>query len=96
MQLRSCTLFGLLLGGTLHLAADILYSVTDLGTLGGPAFSGGSGINNLGQVTDQTYSATAYPVSFLYSNGQMINLFDPQLRWRYQQSQADHGRLRER
>ena len=39
MQLRSCALLVLLLGGTLHLTADALYSVTDLGTLGGSGSS---------------------------------------------------------
>jgi probable HAF family extracellular repeat protein len=45
----------------------------DLGTLGGSE-SLGHGINNLGQVTGQSLTATDGTHAFLYSNGQMIDL----------------------
>ena len=81
MQIRSCALLGLLLGGPLDLVADVLYSVTDLGTLGG-TFSFGQSINNLGQVTGDANTAARQRHAFLYSNGQMIdlnNVIDPGL-----------------
>ena len=73
MQPRSCALLCFLLGGALNLAADVLYSVTDLGTLGG-SFSFGFGINDLGQVAGSSQPATGGGDAFLYSNGQMIDL----------------------
>jgi probable HAF family extracellular repeat protein len=73
MQIRSCTLSALLLlGGTHHLAADALYSVTDLGTAG--VYSAGFGINNLGQVTGSVEETGGAVHAFLYSNGQMRDL----------------------
>jgi probable HAF family extracellular repeat protein len=73
MQVRFCALLTLLLGGTHHLAADVLYSVTDLGTLGG-SLSYGEGINDLGQVTGFSYKENGVDRAFLYSNGQMRDL----------------------
>jgi probable HAF family extracellular repeat protein len=67
-------LVGLLLGAT-PLLADILYSVTDLGTLGGTTV--GSDINNKGQVVGSSNTITpngSFPHAFLYSNGQMTDL----------------------
>jgi probable HAF family extracellular repeat protein len=64
--------FGLLVGGSFQVTAEILYSVTDLGTLGG-GFSQGFGINNAGQVTGHSNTSTANH-AFLYSNGQMTDL----------------------
>ena len=68
-------LLGLLLGAT-QLSADILYRVTDLGTLGG-RYSSGYGLNNAGQVVGyaaDTHSENLQP--FLYTDGQMHNLYD--------------------
>jgi probable HAF family extracellular repeat protein len=75
MRFLPCLFVGLLLGGSLPVTADILYSVTDLGTLGGD-YSIGLGLNNAGQVTGwSNASAPAYVVhAFLYSNGQMTDL----------------------
>jgi probable HAF family extracellular repeat protein len=75
MRFLPCLFVGLLLGGSFHLSADILYSVTDLGDLGGP-YSYGWAINNAGQVTGWSFTATSDSVShaFLYSNGQMTDL----------------------
>lgn len=63
MPIRLCVLFGLVLGWTYSLPADVLYSVTDLGTFHGNA------INNNGQVTGTSNGHT-----FLYSNGQTQDL----------------------
>ena len=60
----------LLLGGAHYLAADALYSVAEVGTLGGTQ-TAGNDINDLGQVTGMS-DTTAPGVSqaFVYSNGQ--------------------------
>lgn len=52
------------------------YSVTDLGTLGGPAnYSYATAVNNLGQVTGYSYTATPNVVrAFLYSGGVMTDI----------------------
>ena len=73
IPLRCYALLALLLGGTLNVAADVLYSLTELGTLGGFS-SGGAAINNLGQVTGGSITATGQTHAFLYSNGQMMDL----------------------
>jgi probable HAF family extracellular repeat protein len=67
MRTRSCFLLALSLGCGYGLSADALYSVTDLGT-----FSVGVAINNAGQVTGSSLTATANEHAFLYSNGQMM------------------------
>src|SRR4051794_33398649 len=64
----------LLLGALPALHADILYSITDLGTLEGVCCSSGTGINNLGQVVGYSQTSTGSVSAFLYSNGQMTNL----------------------
>jgi len=76
MQIRACVLVTVLLGCSHGLLADTLYSVKDLGTLGGD-FSRGSGINNAGQVTGQSSTSTGFTHAFLYSNGQMMDLGTP-------------------
>jgi len=53
----------LLLGGLFQLNADVLYTVTNLG--GVPGISTGKDINDAGQIVT---------TSFLYSNGQRIDL----------------------
>jgi len=68
-------LLALLLGGSFQISADILYSVTDLGTLGGN-FSEGHGINNAGQVVGTSRLAPTLEHAFLYSNGQLRDLND--------------------
>jgi len=74
MQIRACVLVTVLLGCSHGLLADTLYSVKDLGTLGGD-FSRGSGINNAGQVTGQSAASSIGDIhAFLYSNGQMKDL----------------------
>ncbi|MBT0895518.1 DUF3466 family protein [Geobacter hydrogenophilus] len=67
----------LLFSATSVLATD-LYSVTGLGTLGGP-YSEGFGINNSGQITGTSYTRNAYfPYhAFLYSGGSMQDLGPP-------------------
>jgi len=72
MRIRSCVLLALLLGASHSLVATAVYSVTDLGNLGG-SYSYGNAINNTGQVTG--YSDTPSGIhAFLYSNGQMTDL----------------------
>ena len=75
MRLQACAVLGVLLGSGLPLEADVLYSVTDLGTLAG-FFSVGSGINNAGQVTGTSITADRSEHAFLYANGQMMDLND--------------------
>ena len=77
MRLPVCALMALLLGSGLSLEADVLYSVTDLGTLPGGTRSRAYGINNAGQVTGYSDGH-----AFVYSNGQMMDLnalIDPAL-----------------
>ena len=52
------------------MSADVLYSVTDLGSLG-PYLTIGTGINNAGQVTGLSDISTGAYRAFLYSNGKM-------------------------
>jgi probable HAF family extracellular repeat protein len=74
MQIRSCAVLGLMLGWAQLSPCDILYSVADLGTLGG-YYSTASGINNSGQVTGTSTTDGGFPYhAFLYSNGQMLDL----------------------
>src|SRR4051812_17006260 len=70
--MRIRTLWYLMVGlllGAVHLPAEILYSVTDLG-----ANSLGNGINNAGQVTGRIRTPNGNVHAFLYSNGQMMDL----------------------
>src|SRR5690242_15323903 len=71
MRNRSYLLLALLLGCAHGLSAEVLYSVTDLGTLGGRLFNyaQASSINNAGQVTGESNGH-----AFLYSNGDMTDL----------------------
>ena len=64
----------LLLGGVSSLQADILYTVTDLGTLGGLGSTTGCGLNNAGQVVGSSFTSNGAEHAFLYSNGQMQDL----------------------
>ncbi len=64
----------LLVGGAHALIAEILYSVTDLGALGGSYSTYGNGINNAGQVTGYSTTSSGAIHAFLYSNGQMTDL----------------------
>jgi len=72
MRLSLCFLFGLLLSGMSPASASILYSVTDLGTLGG-GYTFGRGINNAGQVTGSSGPGVNVSQAFLYSNGAGIS-----------------------
>jgi len=65
--------FALLLGGSYTASADILYSVTDLGTLGGN-FSVADGVNNASQVVGTSSTSSGVLHAFLYANGQMSDL----------------------
>jgi probable HAF family extracellular repeat protein len=73
MRVSSALLLTLLLGGSYTLTADILYSVKDLGTLGG-CCSVGTAINNAGQVTGGSVTSAGFGHAFLYSSGQMTDL----------------------
>src|SRR5437764_14332116 len=73
MQIRCGVLIALLLGALPALPADILYSVTDLGTSGGGS-STGYAINNAGQVVGSSYTSADDSHAFLYSNGKMTDL----------------------
>ena len=68
------------INGELHAFLDSNGVMTDLGTLGGTN-SKSYGINNLGQIIGQAYTAgNIAPHAFLYSNGVMTdlnNLIDP-------------------
>src|SRR4051812_40322014 len=69
MRIRSCVLLAFLLGGGYCLSAEILYSVTDLGT----AFAA-SAINNAGQMTGSSSTSSGEGHAVLYSNGQITDL----------------------
>lgn len=74
MRIRSCILLALLCGFGHGLFASVLYTVTDLGTLGG-GFTAGNGINNAGYVTGTSTTTSLGPLhAFLYSNGQIMDL----------------------
>ena len=73
MRIRCCVPFILLLGYDHGVLADLLYSVTDLGTLSGSSTQG-IGINNAGQVTGDSQTVTGQNHAFLYSGGQMLDL----------------------
>ncbi len=61
----------LLLGGTVE--ADVTYTITDLGTLGGD-YSYATGINDSGQVAGIAKTASGQYRAFLYDSGTMTNL----------------------
>ena len=73
MRIRLVLTFGVLLGWGPHLAAEVLYTITDLGTLGGYS-SSASGINNAGQIVGTSNTSTGESHAFLYSDGQMQDL----------------------
>jgi probable HAF family extracellular repeat protein len=72
IYMPSFFLLTLLAGSGRGLSADILYTVTDLGTLPGASGSYASGINNAGQVVG--FSDIPPTHAFLSSNGQMQDL----------------------
>src|SRR3954451_3829815 len=73
MKGHSFILLGaLLVSAPLQLSADTLYSVTDLGTLGGS--TNGVAINAAGQVTGISHTPTGDQHGFLYNNGKMLDL----------------------
>src|SRR3954454_16942234 len=55
------------------LLGDTLYTVTDIGSLGGNSTSGTS-INNAGQVTGSSIISDGVSHAFLYSDGRMTDL----------------------
>jgi probable HAF family extracellular repeat protein len=76
MRIRSCILLALSLGWTHRISAESLYSVTDLGTLGG-CCTEAHGINNVGQVRGSSSTLDGLLThAFLYRNGQMMDLND--------------------
>ena len=52
---------------------DVMYTVTDLGTLGGN-YSAAKGINSSGQVVGNSLNASGFYRAFLYSGGSMTDL----------------------
>jgi len=54
-------------------SAQVQYTVTALGTLGGP-YSQAFGVNNSGQVVGEAYVSTGAYNAFLYSTGEMLDL----------------------
>jgi probable HAF family extracellular repeat protein len=74
MRILACLILALMLERipTL-LGAEILYSVTDLGTLGG-CCAFGMTINNSGQVRGTSTTSDGASHVFLYSDGQMMDL----------------------
>jgi probable HAF family extracellular repeat protein len=65
--------FALLLGGEANLWSEVLYQVTDLGTLGGQ-FSDARAVNDSGQVAGSAVNANGASHAFLYTDGRMIDL----------------------
>jgi probable HAF family extracellular repeat protein len=55
-------------------AAQTSYTVTDLGTLPGGAYSGAHAINATGEVTGYAYSSSSVADVFLYNNGSLTSL----------------------
>jgi probable HAF family extracellular repeat protein len=74
MRFLSGFLFGLLLGGTSPVPAEILYSVTDLGTFPNGAGTLGKAVNNAGQVTGLADIGVFDRFAFVYSNGQLTRI----------------------
>jgi probable HAF family extracellular repeat protein len=74
MRIRPCFLMALCLGWGHGLSAEILYSVTHVGTLAGTTSSYASAINNAGQVVGFSGFPNFLSHAFLYSNGQMQDL----------------------
>ena len=72
MPTSSSLLLGLLLGTFPALKAEIRYSVTDLGTLGGRTY--GVSLNDAGQATGSSTTLTGAFHAFLYTDGQMQDL----------------------
>ncbi|MGE5607813.1 MAG: DUF3466 family protein [Bacillota bacterium] len=64
---------GLVLACASVTMADVKYTVTDLGTLGGPE-SSASSINNKGQIVGSAQTADGQTHAFLYSDKAMIDL----------------------
>src|SRR5690242_16849529 len=82
MRIRLCSLLALWLGWCHGLSAEVLYSVTDLGTLGGLGGSAALGINNGGQVVGASTTSSGDTRAFLFTDGYMRNLnglIDPAL-----------------
>lgn len=70
MGVRSFILMAPLLGLGHAFSADVLYRVTDLGTLPGCAYSHATAINNDSNPLGGNYIAHAFP----YANGRMTDL----------------------
>ena len=73
MRVQPYILLWLLFGSADIIAADVVYKVTDLGTLGGFT-SEAFGINDRGQVTGQSETDSGVFHAFLYSSGQITDL----------------------
>lgn len=73
MRIPCCIFLGFLFGAAHLASAGVLYSVTDLGTLGGPQTSA-FGINNKGEVTGYSVTSAGQEHAFIYSNGEMTDL----------------------
>lgn len=69
----SYLIVSVLLTGSSHLVADILYSVADLETLGGRQ-SFAYALNGNGQVTGWSQTSLGFQHAFLYGNSQMVDL----------------------
>ena len=75
MPIRSCFLLALWFGWAHGISAEVLYSLTDLGTLtppGGASF--GIALNSSGQVVGESFGVTGNTHAFLYSDGSMQDL----------------------
>ncbi len=70
---KLCLTAGLLLFSTSFSAAASVYSITELGTLGGQS-SYGYGVNNSGQVVGYSYNQNGENRAFLFENGEMKDL----------------------
>ena len=72
-KLFVCASFAAILLASESAAAAPAYTVTDLGTLGGPA-SSAHGINDSGEITGVAETGPDNSAAFLYANGKMKNL----------------------